>query len=191
MRDKQIRLALKKYLLTHTRKKTKPLILEELGVIHGTVRIDIAVVNNNSLHGYELKSDFDTLKRLPEQAQIYNSVFDYITLVVGYKHACNAMKIIPAWWGIKIVEKDQNGSIKLIDLRKAEKNQSTDALSIARLLWREEALKLLDEIASSKGFRSKTKNEIYNFLIKKARPAVIKKMVRKQLKLRKDWRVGL
>jgi hypothetical protein len=57
-------------------------IIEELGVVHGKSRIDIAVING-LMHGYEIKSDKDTLQRLPEQMNMYNSVFNKVTLVVG------------------------------------------------------------------------------------------------------------
>ena len=53
-------------------------IVEEMGVWAGSVRIDIAVINGE-LCGFELKSDRDTLARLPTQADIYSRVFDRIS----------------------------------------------------------------------------------------------------------------
>ena len=58
--------------------KTDPaLIIEELGVNHGSARADIAAVNG-ILHCYEIKSDRDTLLRLPGQIKAYNAVFDQV-----------------------------------------------------------------------------------------------------------------
>jgi hypothetical protein len=66
-KDGHLRIALKRRLLTRYSDHPSTLILEELGLKHGAARIDIAVVNGD-LHGYELKSDSDTLSRLPRQA---------------------------------------------------------------------------------------------------------------------------
>ena len=66
---------------SHKRDK-KVRIIEELGVKHGTARVDIAVVNG-IMHGYEIKSDKDTLQRLPRQISTFNPIFDQLTLVVG------------------------------------------------------------------------------------------------------------
>lgn len=188
MKDSAIRKALKKYLFKN--KKGEIIILEELGILHGAVRIDLVVLNCN-LHGYEVKSDFDNLKRLPEQVKAYNSVFDFITLVVGYKHAPAAMKLIPEWWGIKIVELDSKNKINFITLRENKENPKPDCLSIAKLLWKDEALSLLGLVSSSKGFKSKRRNEIYAELVKRTDLNLIRAKVREHFRSRKNWRVGL
>lgn len=46
------------------------LVVEELGLFHGASRVDLAVVGR-SLHGYEIKSDRDSLDRLEQQAADY------------------------------------------------------------------------------------------------------------------------
>src|SRR5271154_5741007 len=46
------------------------IILEEFALYGGINRADIAVLNGVS-HGYEIKSDRDTLIRLPQQVQAY------------------------------------------------------------------------------------------------------------------------
>ena len=80
--DTLIRSALKKFLTNHHAQDEKVRIIEEFGVQHGTARVDIAVING-IIHGYEIKSDQDTLRRLPRQMGVFNLVFDKITLVVG------------------------------------------------------------------------------------------------------------
>jgi len=187
MKDHHMRTALKRYLLAEHRNDPDTVVLDEVGVLHGVVRIDLAVVNG-FLHGYELKSDKDTLERLPEQSRAYNSVFDRIILVVGYRHAYKAIKDTPEWWGIKIAEMGKNGTVSFFNFREAQDNPSLNALSIARLLWRDEALTLLDEIASADGFRSKPRAIIYNALIEKANLDLIRARVRRQLKTRLDWK---
>jgi hypothetical protein len=68
-----------------------------MGIWSGSVRIDVAVINGE-LTGYELKSDRDTLERLPLQAELYSRVFDRLILVVGKRHAKKAIEHIPEWW---------------------------------------------------------------------------------------------
>ena len=45
-------------------------VIEELGLCRGQVRVDVAVVNG-LLHGYEIKSDRDSLRRLGVQVEVY------------------------------------------------------------------------------------------------------------------------
>src|SRR4051812_15627734 len=89
MRDSDVRKALKERLHTQHVDDPHTVILEEMGVWSGSVRIDVAVINGE-LNGYELKSDRDTLERLPLQADIYSRVFDRLELVVGQRHATKA-----------------------------------------------------------------------------------------------------
>ena len=78
------------------------LIVEELGLCRGTARVDIAVVNGQ-LSGYEIKSDRDTLSRLPAQMATYSRVFDTMTAVVAERHLGSTKAIIPDWWGVQVV----------------------------------------------------------------------------------------
>src|SRR6266446_8136444 len=105
MNDHQLRQALKRKVLARYAKDPDTCIVDELGLRHGAARVDIAVVNG-IIHGFELKSDKDNLKRLPHQIQIYSSVLDKVTLVVGMRHAHEATKLVPDWWGIKIATID-------------------------------------------------------------------------------------
>lgn len=140
--DRELRVAVKKRLAKDLSRYSNSYVLEELGVRHGAARIDLVAVNGY-LHGYELKSDADSLYRLPGQIRLYNLVFDKLTLVVGYKNAFEAIKIIPDWWGIKLAHFDNTRNILLSSARTARKNPLQDIHSVALLLWREEALELL------------------------------------------------
>ena len=190
MNDYHIRTSLKRELLARYLNDPDTLIIDELGLMHGAARIDLAVVNG-LLHGYELKSDRDTLERLPDQARIYNSVFDRITLVVGYRHAYEAIKMLPDWWGIKIAEMGLRGGIHFISVRRALNNPSLDVLSVAKLLWRDEAISFLDEVASADGVRSKPREVIYKKLIKVVDSDLIRSRVRKQLRCRINRRFAV
>lgn len=184
--DTIIRAALKGRLESYHAKDEKVRIIEELGISHGTGRIDIAVVNG-IMHGYEIKSDQDTLQRLPEQIAIFNAVFDKITLVVGKNHLYEAVNMIPDWWGI-MVAKNINGAITFNRIREEEFNNGQNSLSVARLLWREEALKILEDAGEAKGLYSKPRDFIYERLSAVLDRQVLSEKVRETMLVRTAWR---
>jgi len=185
--DSIIRSALKELLEALHATDNKVRIIEELGIQHGTTRVDIAVVNG-ILHGYEIKSDQDTLKRLPEQIDAFSAVFDKMTLVVGKTHLYEAINIVPDWWGIIIAKIDSNSLVTFNVIREGELNKEQDSVAVARLLWREEALAILIEQGEAKGFYSKTRGLIYKKLSMVFDQESLGKKVRETLFLRKDWR---
>lgn len=189
--DRMIRTALKEDLEKYCKGYPNAKIIEELGITHGAARVDIAVVNG-TIHGYELKSDMDTLDRLPDQMEIYNSVLDQVTLVVGKSHIYEAIKIIPDWWGItmaRIVNSD--GSVSFYRIREAEKNPNQESVGIASFLWKEEALNILEERGEVKGMRSKTRNVIYRRLAEVLDRQALRKKVVQRLCARVNWRVDI
>lgn len=183
MNDKEIRTALIKLLFRQHPKPPDTLILEELGLRHGAARIDVAVLNGK-LHGFEVKSDSDTLKRLPIQASIYNSVLDKVTLVATERHLGEALKIIPKWWGVKVAKLGRRGGVRLSDSREASKNPNQNILQVSKLLWREEALNLLVELEAACGMYSKRRGEIYLRLVEVTKPEFVRSRVYEQLKNR-------
>lgn len=186
MNDADIRVATKEALFLEHKGDSETVIFEELGVQHGASRIDLAVVNGE-LHGFELKSNRDTLTRLPEQMEAYSRVFDRVTLVVGEHHLRKAVDIIPDWWGIRVA-RSECGELDFCDLRIALGNPSRDATSVAMLLWRSEALDFLEELGEAKGLRSKCKREIYDTLVNSVEFDRLRDRVRTCLRQRLDWR---
>jgi hypothetical protein len=187
MNDHQLRCALKNKVLARYAKDPNTRIVDELGLRHGAARVDIAVVNG-IIHGYELKSDKDNLKRLPHQVQIYNSVLDKVTLVVGSKHSQKAMKLVPDWWGVKVATMGSRGGFEFTDVKRAYTNPSVDPLSVSKLLWRNEALTLLDELSEADCVRHRPRAFIYAHLAAIADSALIRERVRYQIKFRTAWR---
>ncbi len=187
--DKLIRAALRER-LERTYKDDKHVkIIDELGVMHGSARVDMAVVNG-IIHGFELKSDLDTLRRLPEQMEAYNSVFDQVTLVVGKNHVHEAIRAIPEWWGVMIAKaSDSDNGISFVMIREAIDNPSRDSVSIARLLWRQEALDILEKNGHANGVRSKSRSLIYQKLANVLDMNTLSTEVRHCLFNRVDWRV--
>jgi hypothetical protein len=189
--DSNIRQALKGKLDKEIANDPDTKVIEELGITHGAARVDIAVVNG-SIHGYELKSDKDTLQRLPGQIKIYNSVLDKVTLVVGRNHLHDSIRLVPDWWGITIAKMSSPSSkVKFCPIREPELNPNPNYTAIAALLWREEALNILEEINEAKGLRSKNRKVIYQHLANVLGKNELKERVRICLRTRTDWRLDL
>jgi hypothetical protein len=169
------------------REDPETLILEELGLRHGATRVDMVVVNG-SLHGFEIKSDRDSLRRLPRQVKMYSEILDYVTLVVGQRHADKATPTTPNWWGIQVADRGQDGKVRLQEERQPLENPAPDKLAIAKLLWRDEAIMLLEELGAADGIRSKPRRFVYSRLAEVAEIDTIRAYVRERLKSRKDWR---
>jgi hypothetical protein len=186
MNDVHIRAALKRQLLFQYKDDRETVIIEELGVHHGASRIDLAVVNG-MLHGFELKSDRDTLARLPEQASAYGAVFDRVTLVVGEHHLCRAVDVVPEWWGIRVA-RVARGGLSFCDLKLPINNPSPDPMSVVALLWRDEALSFLEGLGAASGMHSKSRAEIYSKLVDRATFDQLCNRVRRCLRDRRDWR---
>lgn len=185
MYDIDIRIILKKYLADEYA-DTKTIIVDEFKICWGDARVDVAVVNSN-LHGYEIKSDNDTLERLPSQIAFYGQVFDTMSLVCTKKWLSKSRIIIPAWWGI-IVAEDINGSITIKRLRKERLNKKVNLRSILELTWKNEALEILASHQQIKNFKYKTRFYIWDEILKNVPDDVIKEMVRDCIKSRDYWR---
>lgn len=160
-------------------------VVDEMGLNHGSVRADMAVING-SMHAFEIKSDLDTLKRLPRQQEAYSAIFDKVTLIVGMHHAVDAMMIVPDWWGIEVARL-QNDEVVFNKIREPKANTCRDGLSIARLLWRGEALKILESNNAAYGLRSKPRAQIYQKICEILDTDAISNSVRHTLCLRESW----
>lgn len=161
-------------------------IIEELGLCQGEARVDIAVVNG-SIHGFEIKSDRDTLKRLPGQIQIYNRSLDSVTLVVGSRHLYQTLEIIPKWWGV-IVAREKSGQMHLKMRRKGKPNPCLDLSSVVQLLWRDEAYEALKERGLHRGLSNKPRTILWKKLTELLSIEELKALIGNALKSRGNWR---
>jgi hypothetical protein len=149
-RDRDVRTLLKRH-LAEFHASSPTLILDELGLCEGDVRVDVAAVNGE-LSGFEIKSPADSLARWPKQRRVYSKVLDKAWLVAPEK-SLEAAKA-PAWWGlIRVIETPNQLGIRV--LREARANPSPDPLAIAQLLWHAEALEALERRGLARGVRSK------------------------------------
>lgn len=162
------------------------LMLDELGILNGATRVDIAVINGE-IEGFELKSERDTLDRLPTQRDLYNKVLDRISLVVAESHKAAAEAIIPGWWGLWVAT-NCKGTVRVDCERQPEFNPQLDGATLASLLWRDEALAVLDRFDASRGVRSKPREVLYRRLSESLDLDQLRAEVRTALKARAGWR---
>jgi hypothetical protein len=159
MNDNQIRTSFYKQRLDKHLSDSRTLVINELGISHGRCRADIAIING-SLIGYEIKSDMDSLRRLNNQIARYNEVFDKAYLIVTPRYVKSVEAILPEWWGLIVASKNQRGEIRFKNLRNSKQNANADDFSIAKLLWRTEAIQILANLGVQ-GKQLTEKRQIY------------------------------
>lgn len=138
---------------------TASIILSEYTLATTGTRADIVVING-VLHGYEVKSDADSLTRLNSQVHGYNEVFDRMTLVVGERHLIHSMYSLPDWWGITLAKRSEKGEVSLFKLREPLQNPLQKSKTLARLLWKTELVRLLKDYDLYYGFHGCTKEQL-------------------------------
>lgn len=186
MREKDIRIALRRDLTARHASETGTLILDEVDVCCGAARVDVAVVNG-FMSGYEIKSESDTLERLPSQREIYNRVFDFVSIVTADHYTDAALAMIPTWWGLYIVSGPKEVA-EVRGIREPIANRDLDPACVAQLLWREEALQELEVRQAADGIRTKPRRFLWQRMTEIMSLDEIRSVARKRLKSRQDWR---
>ncbi len=158
-------------------------LIEELGVEHGSSRIDVAVATS-LLSGYEIKSDFDTLDRLARQMHAYQRVFDALTIVTTMAFVDEVEALLPDSWGVIVAKSSPAQQVTLVRRRQAAPNTRRDAMSLAAMLWRDEAYTFLVEQCGPVVRANATRGEIYETLATSVPLDVIRNRVLDALKLR-------
>jgi hypothetical protein len=186
MRDRDVRRVLVEELRLIYGREPGTLIVGEFGLCQGNVRVDLAVVNG-SLNGFEIKSDLDTLDRLPTQQEVYSKVLDTVTIVAGRKHVEKILVVVPPWWAIREAAMDA-GRVTLSTVRPAQQNPQVDPFSLAQLLWRDEALRVIAEHRLAGAVRGKPRRFLWAILAANLTARELGEHVRQQIKARKNWR---
>ena len=160
LRDSDIRPVLRSRLSATHAGDPETVFIEELGLCRGKVRIDLAAVNG-ILHGYEIKSDRDSLRRLVGQVEVYSKVLDRATLVVGRRHLHQTLNLVPSWW--EILRIDSNiPDPRIRSVRRGRKNPNRDPRSLVELLWLDESISLLERIGAANGVKGKPRRFVWD-----------------------------
>lgn len=162
------------------------LVVDEF-VVGERGRIDIAVIGDH-LFGYELKSDLDSLARLPHQMNVFGNVFQYCTLVVTPRHLTTARKALRRNWGLAVVERADDERLIYRQVRTPKKISTVQNRSLVELLWRDETLRALDSIGLADGFRTKAKHVLWERLASHVTLEQLQDIVTQSLTARQGWR---
>lgn len=185
MRDPEIRAELHRRLRLRHGGDPDVRIVDEMGVLAGECRIDVALINGR-LEGFEIKSDGDSLARLPRQAVAFGQVFDRLTMVCAERHLESALNLLPDWWGVEVVERHRT-STRIVRKRAARANPTVESQAIAQLLWRSEALAALEARDGARGLRSKPRRTLWSTLAETTPRRELRLLVRETLRARRDW----
>lgn len=152
----------------------------------GATRVDVAAING-SIIGCEVKSARDNFGRLPSQVKLYSAILDIAVLAVeGPAAAERAGHLLPNWWGIWLAQPTSRGAV-LDVVREPGPNPAPDPLSIAQLLWRDEAYLVLDGRGLSGGLKKATRWRLWEALAKQLPLDELQQEVRKAIKARQEW----
>ena len=186
-KDFEIRKALHEKKLCAYRSSPDTIIIDELGLSHAKVRVDVAVING-CVHGYEIKSSLDTLERLPVQLELYRQCLEKLTLVCAPRHIERIEKMAPAWSSIVEVNKGSRGGISFSTLRRGHHNPDIDAIQLAHLLWRPEAATLLARLGVDGKTLTMPRRQLYEALAELMTISQLTAAIREFMQRRRTWR---
>ena len=187
--DHEIRAALHRIALRRQHRDPTTVVVDELGLSHGKARIDVAVLNS-SIHGFEIKSSRDSLRRFATQLSVYERCLERLTVVAAPVHLEELQRILPAWCGIVTADKGPRGSIRFSTLRRPLPNPAPDAYSIAHLLWKSEAVTFLNSIGIGQVRAKSSRAALYHLIADSAELSQLKKFIKKSLANRGGWRAA-
>lgn len=187
MNEAKLRRTVHGRLIRHFHRNPAAQVVDELGLFNGRYRIDIAAINGR-LYGYELKSNLDDLSRLPDQAKAYSKVFSRVTLVVAERLLPQALHLIPDWWGVAVASPGPKGGINLERARHAASHNQLDPISIAQLLWRNEASGLVQAHRPELKLAKAPRRELYRQLSVMLTVEELQQAVARTLRARRHWR---
>jgi hypothetical protein len=188
IRDYEIRDCLHSRLELQFGSDKDTLIIDELGLSGHRARVDVAVINGH-LIGYEIKGDFDTVRRLAAQIHAYSTCMDSIWVVSTPRHLKSVRAIVPQWCGL-LEARREGQDIQLSERRKARVNRGRRLTGVASLLWRTELVELLQHCGSWNAcLRHKSKPAIAREAARQINESALRDYVRERLRARGRLRI--
>ncbi|MDT9630036.1 sce7726 family protein [Pseudomonas sp. JV449] len=131
MKELEIKRALLEHLINDS---TTEAISTEFPFHFGRRRADLICVQEGEVFGYEIKSAYDRIDRLPVQLESYEQLFDYVYVVCDKKHLASIRKLAPEKVGIYICSEEGVRRVRAARLiRKFDTLITLDALPIESL----------------------------------------------------------
>lgn len=131
--EQRLKLSVLNFLTETGQLKPDSVLMNELSFRSRALRADLAVLTEDTLLGFELKSRRDNLRRLPQQIDLYQRTFDATTVVVDSVHIKRAKQLVPKRIGLWEFD---NGVIRIIrtpHIGQLNKKELVPLLSIAAL----------------------------------------------------------
>ena len=176
--EASVRAALRQHLLAAQKHPLTP--VDEFWVPQSHERADLALIGRE-LRGFEIKTERDTLRRLPRQVTAYGRVFDRCTAVVASRHLEGTVVHLPEWWGV--IEVSTNGHVAFDEIRPARQNSELDPETLVRLLWRAEAHTALVQLGIETAPNA-TRNTMWKLLLARADLRELRGIVRRAIRNR-------
>ncbi len=140
-----------------------------------------AVLVNGSSTCFEIKTEYDSLNRLPEQISSYRKLFDKIVVIAAESHVQNLLEQVPDDIGLSLLTK--NGALKVIRKPTDHSSERIDTTVLTSTLRLKELEKLTKSLTREKLPSSNI--EVYQFcndIIANADPSLVRQGFRKVLK---------
>mgnify|MGYP003386956614 CR=1 FL=1 len=111
-------------------------IAEEIHIDSGLCRFDVGLITGTAMHGFENKSDQDTLTRLEGQVESYGKFFQQVSIVSSL-HWHDAQALTPQWVGILIAGKVRQGEVTWIWARRPKASPLFVPAEALSIFWHE------------------------------------------------------
>ena len=184
MRDGDIRGPLGKWIRAHYYGVPDTGLIEELKVPRPSARIDLALVNRE-LVGYEIKSDHDTLARLPKQIMAMQQTCDRACVVAARKHVPAVMEVVPNWCGV-LQPYRWKGEVRFKSLREAAPVPVKFDFALAQMLTKSELLAIFEVFGFHEGQRSKRRSQLIDQLLHRLDSCELRHQIRSTLRRRQS-----
>ena len=185
MRDRDMRTALASTIAASLRDSDHVLVPEVEIRWSIPARIDALLVNDR-ISGFEIKSDVDSLARLPRQAEAYGAVVERAHLVVGPRHQVAATALVPDWWSIWTAA--WNGSdVSIRQVRRGRLNPGVNPLAVTSFLSRADLTTALRQVGERQ-LSSKSVDTLRALLLGRVGPRGTLALARSSMLARVDWR---
>lgn len=144
-----------------------------------------ALLVGNRICGFEIKSDIDSLARLPRQVEAYGQVVERAYLVVGERHRAKATALVPKWWHIWVASWREE-RVVVRETRRGRLNPAVNPLAVTSFLSREQLIAELARLGERR-LSSMTVDDLRLLLVGRLGGAGTMKVARARMLDRADW----
>ncbi|MEQ1298472.1 sce7726 family protein [Acinetobacter radioresistens] len=117
-------------------------LINEFNIGDFSRRVDLALIKENGIFAYEIKSDGDTLLRLKDQVDKYLEYFDKVTVITTPRHTQKALLLIPN--NVALLElDDKTNDVRVI--KKGKFIKAADKLSMIQLMTMKDLIRVAKE----------------------------------------------